>query len=861
MDKPGYDFKRIEAKWQAYWEKNGTFRCDLESDKPKYYALVMFPYPSGDLHVGHGRNYILGDAVVRYKKMQGFNVFSPMGWDAFGLPAENAAIKNSVHPREWTLDNIKRMKEQIISWGAGYDWSREIATCHPKYYKWTQWLFLQLFNAGLAYRKRAPVNWCTTCTTLANEEIVNGKCGRCESEVTLRHLDQWFFRITKYADRLAEDLDTLEKWPERILLMQENWIGRSEGAEIHFPVEPTGESLTCFTTRPDTVYGVTFLALAPEHPIIEKLCAKGAQREKVREFIEKVCSETIEERTGADAPKIGVFTGKYALNPVNEERVPIWVTNYVLKEYGTGAVMGVPAHDQRDFEFAKKHELPIRVVVQPPGATLDAATMTQAYEGDGVQMNSGEFTGLPNQFSVSKIIEEMEARGIGSRKTTYKIHDWLISRQRYWGAPIPIIHCANCGPVAVPEKKLPVLLPEITEFKPTGKSPLVTIADFVNTTCPNCKKPATRDTDTIAQWLCSCWYFLRYLSPRDDKRPFNVDILDKWMPVDQYIGGAEHAVLHLLYTRFVMKAFFDLNLVNFEEPFSALFNQGTITRVSSATSKLEKMSKSRGNVVPPDELIAQYGADTLRLYTLFIGPPEKDAEWIDDGIMGPHRFIFRLWEAVSQNLPRLVETKDLAIKHSALPPQLKELRRKTHETIKNATEDIESAFHFNTAVSAVMELLNSVYSLAPFEQLAPAAFPVIREALESAVLILSPMIPHVCEELWEMLGRKPSVLAVAWPKCDPELLKTETIEIALQVDGKIRGRIDVPANASQDNLKKLALEAEQVKKYTENVEIADVIVVPGRLVSIVTKKTVDCSSPAKDTGAPVPISLRERGQE
>ncbi len=836
MDKPGYDFKRIESKWQAYWEENGTFRCDLESDKPKYYALVMFPYPSGDLHVGHGRNYILGDAVVRYKKMRGFNVLSPMGWDAFGLPAENAALKNGVHPREWTLANIKRMKEQIVGWGAGYDWSREIATCHPKYYKWTQWLFLQLFNAGLAYRKRAPVNWCPTCTTLANEEVIDGKCARCESEVTLRHLDQWFFSITKYADRLAEDLDTLEKWPERILLMQENWIGRSEGAEVHFPVEPTGESLTCFTTRPDTVYGVTFLALAPEHPVVEKLCAKGAQREKVREFIEKVCGETIEERTGAGAPKVGVFTGKYALNPVNEERVPIWVTNYVLKEYGTGAVMGVPAHDQRDFEFAKKHELPIRVVIQPPGTTLDATTMTEAYEGDGVQANSGEFSGLPNRFAIAKIIEEMEARGIGNRKTTYKIHDWLISRQRYWGAPIPIIHCPECGPVAVPEKKLPLLLPELTDFKPTGKSPLATIQNFVEIACPNCKEPATRDTDTIAQWLCSCWYFLRYLSPRDDKRPFNVDVLDKWMPVDQYIGGAEHAVLHLLYTRFVVKALFDLNLVNFEEPFSALFNQGTITKISSTSGKLEKMSKSRGNVVPPDELIAEYGADTLRLYTLFIGPPEKDAEWIDDGIMGPHRFLFRLWEAVAKNVPKLMETKERTIKQSALPALLKELRRKTHETIKNATADIESDFHFNTAVSAVMELVNSVYALAPFEQLTPEALPVVREALESAVLILSPMVPHVCEELWEMLGHKPSVLTVAWPKHDPDLLKTETVEIALQVDGKVRGRMNVPANTSQDDMRKLALTAEQVKKYIEQVEVADVIVVPGRLVNIATKK-------------------------
>lgn len=836
MDKRGYDFKSIEAKWQAYWEKNGTFVCDLESDKPKYYALVMFPYPSGDLHVGHGRNYILGDAVVRYKKMCGWNVLSPMGWDAFGLPAENAAIKNNMHPREWTLNNIKRMKEQIISWGVGYDWSREVATCHPKYYKWTQWLFLQLFNAGLAYRKRAPVNWCPTCTTLANEEVVDGKCGRCESPVTLRHLDQWFFSITKYADRLVDDLDMLEKWPERIRLMQENWIGRSEGAEIHFPVEPTGESLTCFTTRPDTVYGVTFLAVAAEHPAIEKLCARGAQREKVREFIEKVCSETIEERTGPGAPKTGVFTGKYALNPVNEERIPIWVTNYVLKEYGTGAVMGVPAHDQRDFEFAKKYGLPIRVVIQPPGTTLDPATMTQAYEGDGLQTNSGEFTGLPNRFAFAKIIEALEARGIGNRKTIFKIHDWLISRQRYWGAPIPIIHCPDCGPVGVPEKKLPVLLPELNDFKPTGKSPLASIQDFVNTTCPNCKKPATRDTDTIAQWLCSCWYFLRYLSPRDDKRPFNVNILDKWMPVDQYIGGAEHAVLHLLYTRFVIKVLFDLNLVNFEEPFLALFNQGTITKVSSITGKLEKMSKSRGNVVPPDELIAQYGADTLRLYTLFIGPPEKDAEWIDDGIMGPHRFLFRLWEAVSQLLPRLAETEGKTIQHSTLPPRLKELRRKTHETIKSVTDDIESSFHFNTAISAVMELVNAVYALGPAEELEPDALLVVREALESAVLLLSPMVPHICEELWEKLGHKPTILNTPWPKYDPDLLKTETVEIVLQVDGKLRGRMNVSAAATEDELKKLALEAETIKKYTEKAEVADVIVVPGRLVNIVTKK-------------------------
>ncbi|MDQ7778127.1 MAG: leucine--tRNA ligase [Planctomycetota bacterium] len=835
MEKRQYDFKAIEPKWQQYWLKNKLFECDLESDKPKFYSLVMFPYPSGDLHVGHGRNYILGDAVVRYKTMQGVNVLSPMGWDAFGLPAENAAVKNGIHPGEWTMKNIERMRQQIMSWGAAYDWTREVATCHPKYYKWTQWLFLQLFNAGLAYRKRAPVNWCPVCTTLANEEVADGRCVRCESEVTLRHLDQWFLKITKYADRLVDDLDTLENWPERILLMQENWIGRSEGAEIHFPVEPTGESLTCFTTRPDTIYGVTFLALAPEHPAVEKLCAKGAQREKIREFVEKVCEKTAEERTGAGAEKVGVFTGKMALNPLNEERVPIWVTNYVLKEYGTGAVMGVPAHDQRDFEFARKNGIPVRAVIQPPGEALDGATMSAAYEGDGVQVNSGEFSGLPNRFAMAKIIEAMEERGVGSRKTTYKLHDWLISRQRYWGAPIPIVHCPDCGPVAVPDKKLPVLLPEITELKPSGKSPLAMIDSFVKTTCPKCKKPATRDTDTLAQWLCSCWYFLRYLSPRDDKRPFNVEVLDRWMPVDQYIGGAEHAVLHLLYTRFVIKALFDLGLVNFEEPFAALFNQGTITKISSMTGKLEKMSKSRGNVVPPDPLVEQYGADTVRLYTLFIGPPEKDAEWIDDGIIGPHRFLFRLWEAVAQNVERL-EGVPLPGKSAAdTSPTVKDLRRKTHATIKNVTDDIDGDFHFNTSISSVMELVNEVYGLGPFDKLDKKSLPALREALEAAVLLMAPMVPHISEELWTMLGHEPSVLKVRWPKHNPELLKVEAVELVVQVNGKLRGRVNAPAGASEDDVKKLAMACETVKKFLGDARIIDTIVVPGRLVNIVTE--------------------------
>ncbi|MBM4085904.1 MAG: leucine--tRNA ligase, partial [Planctomycetes bacterium] len=668
-----YNFKDIEPKWQRYWEEAGSFRASDESLKPKFYCLVMFPYPSGTLHVGHGRNYIIGDVVARYKMMKGFNVLTPMGWDAFGLPAENAAIKNNAHPALWTRQNIAAMKAQIRTWGVGYDWEREVASCDPEYYKWTQWVFLKLYERGLAYKRLAPVNWCPSCNTaLANEEVVDTGCERCGTVVDKRDLEQWFFKITDYAQPLLDDLSLLGEWPERVRVMQANWIGRSEGARIDFKLAHTGEPLPCFTTRPDTLWGVTFMSLAPEHPIVPALVKGTEHEQKVLDFVAKCRKQKAIDRAAEGAEKEGVFTGRHVINPVNGDKAPLWVANYALMEYGTGAVMAVPAHDQRDFEFAKKYGLAIKVVIQPPGQTLDPAMMPQAYVEDGVQVNSGPFDGQPNREALPRIIRYLEEKKMGAGTVSYRIRDWLISRQRYWGAPIPIVYCGKCGMVPVPVSDLPVRLPDQVEFKPTGKSPLAGVPEFVNTKCPKCAGPAQRETDTIAQWLCSCWYFLRYICPKDDQRPFDRDLVDSWLPVDQYIGGIEHAVLHLLYSRFIVKVLHDAGEVGFKEPFKALFTQGMICKKSywcpkcrehvhpceDAETKcpkcatdpvrisLEKMSKSKGNVVSPEPLIDKYGADTLRLYTLFIGPPQKDAEWNDRAVVGAFRFLCRLWNTL-----------------------------------------------------------------------------------------------------------------------------------------------------------------------------------------------------------------------
>jgi len=871
-----YDPKRIEAKWQAWWDAHGTFQTDGPSRASgsngqaprarKFYCLTMFPYPSGMLHVGHGRNYIIGDVVTRYKMMRGCEVLSPMGWDAFGLPAENAAIKNKKLPATWVRENIAYMKGQFRRWGVGYDWRREVNTSAPDYYKWTQWIFLVLYERGLAYRKHAPVNWCPSCQTgLANEEVVDGRCERCGAVATLKDLPQWFFRITEYAQRLLEDLALLDKWPETVRTMQANWIGRSEGARVDFRLEdPGAPGLPIFTTRPDTLWGVTFMSLAPEHPLIAKL-VKGTPREKeVLAFSERARRQGTVARSDAAVEKEGVWTGAYCVNPVNGERVPLWVANYALMEYGTGAVMAVPAHDQRDFEFAKKYGLPIRVVIQPSepaaglsgvaqrakseaaghspgtGTTLRAEDLTEAYVEAGVMADSGDLSGTPTPDGIPEVIRYLEKKGMGAGTVNYRIRDWLISRQRYWGAPIPIIYCAKCGEVPAPVGALPVELPDETEveFPPRGESPLAKVKEWVETQCPKCGGAARRETDTLAQWLCSCWYFLRYTMTDAERqatgnaKPFDRAAVDYWMPVDQYIGGVEHAVLHLLYTRFICKVLYDAGHVGFREPFAALFTQGMICKQSPRTGKLEKMSKSKGNVVSPDAVINEYGADTQRLYTLFVGPPQKDAEWQDDAVVGAKRFLDRVWRQAGEYPAAIAGAEPYAGDGRDLTPEARAVWRKTHQTIRKVTEDIEHSWQFNTAIAAVMELSNAVAAAGEALERAPA---VARLALEAMVRLLHPLVPHVTEELWQALGHEPSILAAGWPEYNESACAEDVLEIPIQVNGKLRARITVPAGASEEAVREAALGSERVKEVLGGATIRKVIVVSGRLVNIVAK--------------------------
>lgn len=826
-----YQPNRIEPKWQKYWEDIRLFYMDPTSTKPKFYCLMMFPYPSAALHVGHGRNYIIGDVLARYKLMHGYNVLTPMGWDAFGLPAENAAIKSGIHPRVSTLNNIATMKRQLYSWGVCYDWSREITACLPDYYKWTQWIFLQLYKSGLAYRKMGLVNWCPSCqTVLANEQVIGGCCERCDTQITQKELEQWFFRITKYADRLLQDLELLDGWPEKVKIMQRNWIGKSLGAEIEFPVFDSPLRIRCFTTRLDTIYGATYIVLAPEHPLVEELVKGTGQEKAVMEFRETVLRKTRLERESTVGEKNGVFTGRYAINPFNREKIPLWIADYVLSEYGTGAVMAVPTHDQRDFLFAKKYGLPMRVVIQPEGEVLRVEDMHEAYEGDGVQINSGEFTGLPNKVAIEKMADLLEKNGWGKRTVNYKLRDWLVSRQRYWGAPIPIIYCDSCGIVPVPEEDLPVLLPENVEFKPTGMSPLAYCKEFVHTNCPKCKKPARREIDTMDTFVDSSWYFLRYLSPRDDKKPFDRALVDKWLPVDQYIGGVEHAILHLMYSRFIIKVLYDLGYVGFKEPFKNLFTQGMIIKDGA------KMSKSKGNVVSPDDLIAQYGADTVRLYTLFIGPPEKDAEWSDEGVGGAWRFLNRVWRLCVKHKELVRKEKGNISKiPEQLPDPAKDVRFLTHKTIKRVTEDIENGFHFNTAIASLMEFTNGLYLVDDkLIQKGGVCNTVLSEAIIALVKLLSPFVPHIAEEIWEILGEKPSIFYQQWLKYDERCLLKETQSIVIQVDGKVRSRIEVPVDISQDQLKKEVLGDPRVQRFIAGKGVANIVIVPGRLVNVVT---------------------------
>jgi leucyl-tRNA synthetase len=825
-----YEFKKIEAKWQQIWAEQDSYTIPDFSDRPKYYCLEMFPYPSGKLHMGHVRNYSIGDVVARFKTMQGYNVLHPMGWDAFGLPAENAAIKHGAkHPAQWTMDNIDAMRAQLKQLGFSYDWKREVATCHPGYYKWTQWLFLQLYHHGLAYKKKSAVNWCPSCATvLANEQVKEGSCERCDSVVEKRELEQWFLKITDYADRLLADLEKLSGWPDKVKIMQDNWIGRSEGAEINFPVDSMDEAVAIYTTRPDTIYGVTYMVLAPEHPLVEKLIEGKPQADEIREFVQKVCNLSELARTSTETEKIGLFTGAYCINPVNGDKVPIMVANYVLMEYGTGAVMAVPAHDQRDFEFARKYNLPVRVVIQPEGVTLDPATMTEAFEDEGLMVNSGPFNGIPNRQGITNVIKYLQEQGLGERRVNYRLRDWLISRQRYWGAPIPIVYCDKCGTMPVPDADLPVMLPMDVAFKPTGRSPLADYADFVHTTCPACGGPARRETDTMDTFMCSSFYFCRYTSPRNAAKAWDLDKVKQWLPVDQYIGGVEHAILHLLYSRFITKVLYDLKLVFNDEPFTNLLTQGMVLKDGA------KMSKSKGNVVSPEDIVATYGADTARLFILFASPPERDLEWSDQGVEGSYRFLNRVWRLVAPLGDTLAADGNLSGANNLVVGVNKDMRRMTHLAIKKVTEDLGNRFNFNTAVSAIMELVNAMYQYREVPEIDRDPG-VLREAVEALLLLLAPFVPHITEELWELTGHEGSIHAQPWPQYDPQAIIEDEIIIVVQINGKVRDRVLVPAGISADAMRELVLQQEKVQALIGDKKVVKIIPVPGKLVNIVVK--------------------------
>ena len=814
-----YNSQEIETKWQQQWTEDRLYEVTEDSPRPKYYALTMFPYTSGDLHIGHWYAMAPSDVHARFKRMQGYNVLHPMGFDSFGLNAENAAISRGIHPYTWTMENIDNMRRQLKSIGAIYDWSREVISSQPDYYKWTQWLFLKLYQNDLAYRDKAPVNWCPSCqTVLANEQVVEGRCERCATVVSHRDLEQWFFRITRYADELMQ-YDGID-WPERIKLMQRNWIGKSVGAEISFALDHAGveeKEIRVFTTRPDTTFGVTFMVLAPEHPLVPRLTTPDRKVE-VEDYITRSRQQTDIERLSTEKEKDGVFTGAYVINRLNGEKVPIWIADYVLLSYGTGAVMGVPAHDERDFAFAEKYDLTIRVVIAPPG--WQGKELEEAYIEPGTMVNSGQFDGLPNQQGIEAVCDFLEEKGYGGRTTTYRIRDWLISRQRYWGAPIPMIYCEKCGMVPVPEEDLPVLLPEDAEFKPTGESPLKYCEQFVNTTCPQCSAPAKRETDTMDTFVCSSWYLLRYASPHCDTAAFEPDKIKYWLPIDLYTGGAEHAVMHLLYVRFFIKAIRDMGLIDFGEPFTRLFNQGHII------TERRKMSKSRGNVINPDEYVIELGADAVRAYLMFIGPWEQGGEWDDRGLSGISRWLNRVWNLV-------VEGYDCREEVSAADREEAErdLARIVHQTIRKVTNDLEK-MRFNTMIAALMEFTNYLARVKEAGQATDSAW---KEAVDTLLLLLAPTAPHLAEELWQKKGYDYSIHNQSWPQWDEELAKEEEITLVIQVNGKLRDRITVPASITEDEAKEKALDSQKVKAYLGDKEPAKIVYVPGKLVNLVVK--------------------------
>jgi len=804
-----YPFKKIEEKWQKIWQKKKAFRAQINPAKKKFYLLEMFPYPSGKIHMGHVRNYTIGDVASRFKALEGYNVLHPMGFDAFGQPAENAAIKNKTKPDTWTHKCIREMEDELKKMGFSYDWEREISTCDSSYYKWNQWIFLKMFEAGLAYKKASSVNWCPSCqTTLANEEVVEAGCWRCSAKVEQKDLEQWYLKITEYREQLLQDLQQLKDWPERVLSMQTNWIGKSQGVEIYFKLKGGDKVIPVFTTRADTIFGATYIVLAPEHPLVKELIKGKTQEKEALQFIDKVAKESKVVRASSEVKKEGVFTGSFAINPVNNAEVPIWIADYVLMEYGTGAIMAVPAHDQRDFLFAKEHKLPLRIVIQPPSSTLQAPSqLTEAYEGDGIQVNSGEFDGLANTEAKIKISEWMEKKGIAKIQTHWRLRDWLISRQRYWGTPIPIIYCPQCGILPVPYKDLPVELPKDAAFTGEGGNPLGKVKKFIEVKCPKCKSQARRETDTMATFFDSAWYFLRFCSPEFKDGPFEEKEASHWMPVDQYIGGIEHAILHLLYARFFTKFFKDLGMINFDEPFGRLLTQGMVLKDG------EVMSKSKGNIVDPDTMIKKYGADTLRLFILFAAPPETELEWDDRGLEGAHKFLNRVWR-IQDNL----KENELDLKETIKRATLKKIM---HKTIKKVSEDFKN-FKFNTAIASLMELTNSMYQLGAD-----------KEVFVNLILMLSPIVPHFAEEIWQQLGNKESIAQAKWPIYDPNILVDELITMVIQVNGKVRSKIIVHTDIPENELKEKVLADEKLLPWTQGKSIKNFIFVPNKLVNIV----------------------------
>ncbi len=867
MDKK-YDPKIIENKWRIYWESSKLFKVDEDPERQKYYLLEMFPYPSGKIHMGHVRNYTIGDVIARYKKMQGFNVLHPMGWDAFGMPAENAAIANRSHPAKWTYENIDTMRRQLKRIGFSYDWEREFATCNPEYYRWEQWLFLKMYEKKMVYRKESFVNWCNSCqTVLANEQVEAGMCWRCGKAVRQKKLWQWFFRITDYAEDLLAYCDNLPGWPDKVIAMQKNWIGKSFGAEIRFPIEnppDKDEHISVFTTRQDTVFGATFMCLAPEHPLVLKLSEGTKQEKQVREFIERISMQDRSVKAVEGYEKEGVFTGAYCINPLSKRRIPIYTANFALMEYGTGAVMSVPAHDQRDFDFAKKYGIDIVIVVKPYDCDLDSDAMTEAYIADGVMVNSGQFDGMDNRKALDAIASFLEDNDIGKRTVSFRLRDWGISRQRYWGAPIPMIYCNKCGIVPVPEEDLPVILPEDANLLEDGGSPLSKLEYFANTRCPACgASDARRETDTMDTFVESSWYFARYCSPDCNTGMFDKKAVEYWMPVDQYIGGVEHAVLHLLYSRYFTRVLKDFGLVSFKEPFTRLLTQGMVCKETVScpdhgylfpeevdegsgssdrfckkcgkkvvVGRIEKMSKSKKNVIDPNMLLDKYGADTTRLFCLFAAPPQRDLEWSEQGVEGSCRFLNRVWRIASNCMDYIKDISPYYGSPDKLDGELRDLYRKTHYTIKKVTRDIEDRFHFNTAISAVMELVNAMSGI-DLQKNGHKRNSVVRHALESVVLLLAPIVPHFSEELWEALGNESSILLASWPEYNKEALSKDDLLIVVQVNGKLRSRFNVDADADDNTLKELALSDERVKKFIKGKPVRKIIVVKKKLVNIV----------------------------